>query len=139
MDVLNKAFIEYDVDPQHRIVICTAKNTKWLFVDFLHNNSFNFSITTELLDKLEMQPEFWGRAVALNEDVWNEQEGKLLAYHRMRKKISKAMRKRMKTFKKLINRKMELFEEDFDNYMKKVDNNAARRLEIIKTFSEDEE
>ena len=96
-------------------------------------------MTTELLNKLQMQPEFWGRAVALNEDVWNEQEGKLLAYHRMRKKISKAMRKRMKTFKNLINKKMELFEEDFDNYMKKVDNNAARRLEIIKTFSEDEE
>lgn len=137
--MLNKKNITYFVDKEKRTVICSLCDSGYLFIDFLRNNAFNFSFTADLLNKLMMPKSFSGKSVAANDDVWDEEQGKLLAYHRMRKKVTKSMRKRMVFWKKYILRKADLFEEDFNNYMKKVDNNAARRLEIIKTFSEDEE
>lgn len=137
--MINQKNVKYEIDKEKRTVKCFLYDSSWLFIDFLSNSQYgkNFSYTPELINKLLMRSTFWGISYQSEEDEWDEERGKLLAYHRMREKVSKSMRKRMKIFKEHVDKKEFLFEEEFLNYMTKVDKTANRRLEIIKTFCED--
>lgn len=106
------------VNEEKRKVICLIENTDALFVDFADNN---FDIPYDCMTlfgsrrpskknfykKLYMPKRFWGIATCAEDDEWDVEKGKLLAFSKAKDKLNQSFFKRadlyISTFDRSLN------------------------------------
>jgi len=93
---------KYIVDENKRKVICIIENTRNTFISFA---AHNFVIDVDYMDwsavshrslskQLEMPNRFWGIATCDENDTWDEETGKLVAFSKAKDKLNKSFFKR---------------------------------------------
>ena len=131
------------VNEEKRKVICLIENTDTLFTDFADNN-FDIpydcmtlfcnrnSSKQKFAKKLYMPKRFWGIATCAEDDEWDVEKGKFLAFSRAKNKLNNSFFKRanlyVNTFDKSLNDAVLIL----NNLGEKLTANADRRSERIK-------
>ena len=131
----------YIVNEDKRKVICLIENTKTMFIDFAERNfdipcdCMDYSYlrpTRNLYDKLLMPKRFWGVATCAEDDEWDEEKGRLLAFTKAKNKLNNSFFKRAQlyvdTFDKSLNDAILIL----NNLGNKLTANADRRHEKLK-------
>ena len=140
----------YIVNEEKRTVVCLIENTDRMFIHFAENN---FDIPWDCMDslwshkpmnklfhkKFYMSKRFWGIATCSEDDEWDVEKGKFLAFSRAKDKLNKSFFKRanlyVNTFDKSLNDAVSIL----NNLGEKLTVNTDRRNERIKElFGEDE-
>lgn len=97
---------EFFIDEENKTVVCVYEKATDLFVDFANEN---FKIETDFLywekrsqkkfyEKLKMPYRFVGRAVCGPNDEFNKEIGKIIAFSRLKDKVSRSFFKRGQTY-----------------------------------------
>ena len=140
----------YIVNKEKRTIVCLIEHTEYMFTDFAEAN---FDIPYDCLGgwwgdrkstnkhfskKLYMPKRFWGIATCAEDDEWDEEKGKFLAFSRAKNKLNNSFFKRAQlyidTFDKSLNDSILIL----NNLGNKLTVNADRRQERIKElFGED--
>lgn len=139
----------YIVNKEKRTIVCLIEHTEYMFTDFAEAN---FDIPYDCLvrcwngkpsrnqfhKKLYMPKRFWGIATCAEDDEWDEEKGKFLAFSRAKNKLNNSFFKRAQlyidTFDKSLNDSILIL----NNLGNKLTVNADRRQERIKElFGED--
>lgn len=97
---------EFFVDRENKVVVCVYEKATRLFIDFACEN---FKLETDYLDvgtscqcklyeKLKMPYRFVGRAICGPDDEFDEELGKIIAFSRLKDKVSRSFFKRGQTY-----------------------------------------
>lgn len=142
----------YIINEEKRTVVCLIENTAHMFTNFADNNfeipwdcvnfiwGKNNSKSKHMADKLRMPKRFWGIATCAEDDEWDVEKGKFLAFSRAKDKLNKSFFKRanfyINTFDKSIDRAVEIL----NNLGDKLTTNTERRhLRLTELFGENED
>lgn len=139
----------YIVNKEKRTIVCLIEHTECMFTDFAERNFdipydclggwWNKKTTNnQFYKKLYMPKRFWGIATCAEDDEWDEEKGKFLAFSRAKNKLNNSFFKRAQlyidTFDKSLNNSILIL----NNLGNKLTVNADRRQERIKElFGED--
>ena len=133
----------YIVNEEKRTIVCLIENTDCMFIHFADNN---FDIPWDCMDglwsrkpmnkllreKFFMPKRFWGIATCSEDDEWDVEKGKFLAFSRAKNKLNNSFFKRanlyVQTFDKSLNDAVLIL----NNLGEKLTANADRRSERIK-------
>lgn len=91
---------KFFVDEKNHVVTCVIENTHHLFKDFCIRNfkinslSLLTSFVDPFFDKLEMPNRFVCQARCSEDDEWNVETGKLIAFSRAKDNLNKSFFKR---------------------------------------------
>lgn len=118
---------KFYVNEAERTVVCVIPNTWDMFESFVIDN-FDFSdinidlaITGRLSEKMEMPRSFSGKAVCSEEDEWDEEVGRMIAFSRAKAKFYTSFFKRASMFVNTFDRCINEMVTVFNNMGEKVD------------------
>lgn len=111
MNSIRMSDCKFYVNKEKRTVVCKIPaywtradgeevSTEYMVMDFIKENclypdfDIRYAICWKLEEKIQMPRYFIGKAVCADEDEWNEDTGKLIAFHRAKDKCYKAFFKR---------------------------------------------
>ena len=136
MEGIKMSDCKFYVNKEKRTIVCVIPNTHFAVCKFIEDNfqfpdiNFDYSIsnwnnhnTKELL----MPHSFSGRAVCAEEDEWDEELGRMIAFSRAKNKFYKAFFKRANSFINLVDRRLGDMVEIFNNMGEKLE---AKRGEL---------
>ena len=130
----NATFFVY---PEKRKVVCVIDNTELMFIDFIESN---LPIKTscrgwwgdiKFEKKLKMPKHFIGIATCGQNDEWNEETGKIIAFSRAKDNLNRSFFKRANTYINTIDDWLTQAVEKINAYGDKVTINTDRRHERI--------
>lgn len=116
------------VNEEERTVVCVIPNTSRMVIDFIYEHfqfgDINlFNCTEYNFDKKLFLPHsFMGKAVCAEEDTWNEETGKLIAFAKAKNKCYKSFFKRANLFVQTIDRRLGDVIESFNDFGLKLEN-----------------
>ena len=133
----------YIINEEKRTVVCLIEHTDCLFIHFAENN-FDIPwdcmyylcnskpMNRSLRKKFFMPKRFWGIATCAEDDEWDVEKGKFLAFSRAKDKLNKSFFKRanlyIDTFDTFLNDAVLIL----NNLGEKLSVNAERRDKRIK-------
>lgn len=131
----------YMVYPDKKKVVCIINNTEYLFLNFVYSN-FNimvqdigdsdFYITNHKFSKkFHMPKRFVGVATCSEDDQWDEEIGKLIAYSRAKDNLNKSFFKRANLYVNSIDKEVEKATETLSLLGYKLTLNTQHRHERI--------
>lgn len=106
---------KFYVNEEERIVVCVIPGTRNLLLDFIESHfSFNdvnlYGTINYWGNKwssgLELPSSFMGKAVCSQDDVWDEEVGRMLAFSRAKDKCYKSFFKRANNLVQTIDRRL---------------------------------
>ena len=106
------------VNEPERTIVCVIPNTKRMVLDFITDNcpDLPFWVDDKLYDKICLPHSFSGKAVCAEEDEWNEELGRMIAFSRAKNKCYKSFFKRANTYVQSIDRKLGDTIETFNDF-----------------------
>jgi hypothetical protein len=123
------------VDEDARTIICVIADTKDFIVrdaviDFLDEqfryNDFDVNLAvcySSLRDDLKMPRSFMGKAVCSEDDEWDEEAGKLLAFKRAKTKFYNSFFKRANILMRALDRRLDDMVKTFGQLGIKIEDN----------------
>ena len=122
---------KFIVKPEERMVICVIDNdVSDMLLDFVRDEaSFNDIEIYSFYDfdkKLRMPHSFMGKAVCAEEDEWNEELGKKIAYSRAKNKLYTSFFKRANLFIQTVDKRLGDMINKFNDFGNTLDNNRQR-------------
>lgn len=128
------------VNKDARIVVCVIPGTHDLLINFIVDNfrfhDFNYHIGLEYIyeDKhLAMPNSFVGKAVCSEEDEWDEETGRLIAFNRAKDKCYRSFFKRANMFVQMLDGHLGDIVSDFNDLGMKV---SARKDKLENKIKE---
>jgi hypothetical protein len=111
---------KFYVDETARTVVCVIPDTRYMVHDYIMEH-FNFPemqiVFWNKLDKyLRMPDSFMGKAVCAEEDTWNEETGRLIAFARAKDKCYKSFFRRANYFVQAIDRRLNDMITNFNDF-----------------------
>lgn len=140
----------YIINKEKRTIVCLIEHTECMFTDFAEAN---FDIPYDCLGgwwnkkptysqfykKLYMPKRFWGIATCAEEDEWDVEKGKFLAFARAKNKLNNSFFKRANLYIHAFDKSLNDAVLVLNNLGEKLTINSDRRQERIKElFGEDE-
>ena len=126
------------VNEKKRTVVCIYEGCESTLLDFLDKNTiiklFRFGCGSRirtLKDRLYMPNRFIGIATCGEDDEWNEETGKLIAFSRMKDKLNKSFFKRAQTYIETIDKWLNETVDLFNSLGVKLEKNQEKRHENI--------
>ena len=135
------------VDEKNKVVVCVIENTSDLFVDFVYQN---FRISTDcdvdyarfhhhnfknlFIDKLTMPNKFVGVARCGEDDEWNEDIGRLIAFSRAKDSLLKSFYKRAQTYLNTLDTWLAEAVDTLNNLGEKLESNTEKRHQYIESL-----
>ena len=129
------------VNEEKRKIICLIENTENMFIAFA---SSNFDIPYDCMDsiwsnatpkylheKLRMPKRFWGIATCAEDDEWDIEKGKLLAFSKAKDKLDQSFFKRADLYISTFDRSLNDAVLILNNLGAKLTANSLRRHEKI--------
>lgn len=124
---------KYSINEEKKTVVCILEKTKDLFEDFVIDNFDLWNFT--MLNKVKKMPNrFVGIAKCSEEDEWNIETGKLIAFSRAKDKLNKSFFKRAATYVKYVDKSVDDFVEVINSIGEKLEVNQKHRHELIETL-----
>ena len=130
---ISKKDARFIVNKDKRKVVCLIEDTGNCFIDFV---AYNLPIKTycnslreqtRFEDKLFMPKRFVGVATCGENDEWNEEIGKLIAFSRAKDNLNKAFFKRAKAYIDTLDDWLSDAVEQINGFGEKVEINTNRR------------
>lgn len=129
--------VQYFVNKEKGIVVARINNCKRDFISFLFNScdqnalAYHASFSDKDYDQLLMPNSFVGVAQLGENDIWDEELGKQIAYQRAKQKRDASFFKRANVAVRLYERELDKLCNLFDAYGKRLSNNNEYREKKI--------
>ena len=114
------------VDEDARTIVCVIPNTREMVLDFIYEHfrwsdiDFYGASDYKLDNKLKMPNSFMGKAVCADEDEWDEELGRKIAFSRAKDKCYKSFFKRANLFVQMIDMRLGDALEMFNTFGEKL-------------------
>lgn len=112
MNGIKMSDCRFYVNEEDRVVVCVIPNTRNMLLHFIEDN-FDFTeidvymgLNHKGLESLEMPASFMGKAVCSQDDEWNEELGRLIAFARAKDKCYRSFFRRANTFINTLDRRL---------------------------------
>jgi hypothetical protein len=115
------------VDEVERVIVCVIPHTERMLREFIQDHfrwndiDMDFAIGYHFESKLCMPNSFMGKAVCAEEDEWNEELGKKIAFSRAKDKCYKSFFKRANLLVQTLDRRLGDMIEAFNDFGLKLD------------------
>lgn len=158
MNGIKMSDCKFYIDEPARTVVCVIpsiieRDDERIFIkdmvrDFISDNfrfsdfDLSYSIEPKLEKEIDMPRSFIGKAVCAEEDKWDVEVGKLLAYSRARDKLYKSFFKRANSFVQALDRRLGDIITAFNDFGGKLEDkreNITQRLEEMMKEAEEKE
>lgn len=141
---------KFHIDEEKRVVICKIQNTfkfrvNTLFSDFVKENfdwrdiNIDYAIDDKLIDRLQMPHYFIGKAVCADEDEWDVELGKKIAYARAKDKCYRSFFRRASLLIQTVDRRLGDMMDTFNALGSKLSDNKDRLEADIKRRLDEKE
>ena len=129
MNGIKMSDCKFYIDEKARTVVCVIPKTKDMVIDFIREN-FNFQDVdmynaidywSKWIKNLNMPYSFMGKAKCADEDEWNEETGRMIAFSRAKDKCYKSFFKRANMFVQLVDRRLGDMITVFNDFGMKLD------------------
>ena len=135
---------KYIVNKEQRKVVCLIENTKYSFLSFANNNfvlapdcldsPWGKMTMSRLHDRLLMPNRFCGIATCSENDEWDEETGKLIAYSKAKDKLNKSFFKRANLYIHTLDNEIDSATQTLNALGQKLTANTERRHEKISSL-----
>ena len=118
---VNKKNCKFYVDKEKKKVVCVIPKTEFMafrFVEANYNENVIY-LDEKVSDMLIMPRQFTGIATCHEEDVFDEEMGKLIAYNKARHKLNCSLFKRLNIYSNYLDKKLNDFIDNCNNYGEK--------------------
>ena len=140
---------KFIINKNNRTVVCVYEGSARTFIDFANHNfniktyydgSYTHYHFSQLMNKLYMPNKFIGIAICSENDEWNEEIGKKVAFSRMKDKLNRSFFKRANLYVKTIDKWMDDAVYLINTVGQKLEVNQEKRHDLIKSYvGEDDE
>ena len=125
----------YFINEEKKVVVCTINKTRDLFINFVVENfkiwPTYFAYDESLFHMLEMPNKFTGVARCSENDEWNPETGKLIAFSRMKDNLNKSFFKRANTYVNFLDRAADEAADVLGKIGEKLSVNTEHRHNLI--------
>lgn len=122
----------YVINEQNKTVVFIINKTQSLFIDFIQDNNFNkFSLNDDFIKKFYMPNHFFGVARCSDNDKWDVEVGKAIAFSRAKDKLNKSFFKRCSNYVKMADQWIDNIVEIINIVGDKLTFNTAKRHDYI--------
>ncbi len=126
---------QFYVDKDKRTVVCVIEDTEDLLFRFTGINSFfqesMFQPDKRFLKKLALPNRFTGKAVCSENDEWNEDVGKIIAFDRAKNKLNTSFFKRAQLLSDKVEEELMKLVSSFNDYGEKLEYGVSRRKQHL--------
>lgn len=123
--------VRFVVKPERRKVVCIISNAKNYLEDFIDLWKNGWSAPWKVEDNLRMPDRFVGVATCDENDEWNEEIGKAIAFSRAKYKLHNSFFKRANTFVNECDRALAKLITSLNDYGEHLSMNADKREKWI--------
>lgn len=131
MNGIKMSDCRFYTDEDARTVICviTGDNIQNILIQFIYENFYyndiciGWALNDRLRAALEMPKSFMGKAVCAEDDEWDEEAGKLLAFKRAKTKFYNSFFKRANILMRALDHRLDDMVEAFGQLGLKIENN----------------
>lgn len=131
MNGIKMSDCRFYTDEEARTVVCVIapEGMEDILIDFITDNfHFNdicldWAINFRFYDHLRMPKSFMGKAVCAEDDEWDEEAGKLLAFKRAKTKFYNSFFKRANILMRALDHRLDDMVEAFGQLGLKIENN----------------
>lgn len=141
---LNPRNVRFFVQPEKRRVVCVIEDTRGTFNKFVSENCKTplegclEKTMNQLYDQCLMPDRFTGIAICSEDDVWDENVGKLLAYHRARAKFDQSFFRHAQTYIATLGEWLDDAVDSINAYGDKLATNEKYREKKLKELIEED-
>lgn len=125
----------YFINENKKVVVCTINQTQYLFIEFVRENfkiwPGNIYEKCSFWHKLIMPNRFTGVARCSENDEWNPETGKLIAFSRMKDNLNKSFFKRANIYVNFLDRAADEAADVFGKIGEKLSVNTEHRHNLI--------
>lgn len=127
MNGIKMSDCKFYVNEDERVVVCVIQNTEFMFADYICNHfDWRDFYLSHIADDYMMPNSFMGKAVCSENDEWNEELGRKIAFSRAKDKCYRSFFKRANSLVNNIDRRLGEMVDSFntfgDNLSKKKEN-----------------
>ena len=123
--------VRFIVQPERRKVVCIISDTKRYLEDFIDLWNSGWNVPWKVEDILRMPDRFVGVATCDENDEWNEEIGKAIAFSRAKYKLHNSFFKRANTFVNECDRALTKLINSLNDYGEQLSMNANKREKWI--------
>jgi len=129
--------VKFYVNPETRKVVCVIDHVKFSVTDFIRKYTDYWGLMsweTVDEDKFYIPDRFVGIATCSDEDEWNEETGRLIAYKRAREKYDRSFFRAAQRFITYIGEKLNNAVDvinDYGTQMERLYENREKRIEEL--------
>ena len=123
--------VRFIVQPERRKVVCIISNTKNYLGDFIDLWGNDWTVPWKVEEILRMPDRFVGVATCDENDEWNEEIGKSIAFSRAKYKLHNSFFKRANTFVNECDQALAKLITSLNDYGEQLSANAEKREKWI--------
>jgi len=123
--------VRFIIQPERRKVVCIISNTKNYLGDFVDLWGNDWTVPWKVEDILRMPDRFVGVATCDENDEWDEEIGKAIAFSRAKYKLHNSFFKRANTFVNECDRALAKLITSLNDYGEQLSANADKREKWI--------
>ena len=123
--------VRFIIQPERRKVVCIISNTKNYLGDFVDLWGNDWTVPWKVEDILRMPDRFVGVATCDENDEWDEEIGKSIAFSRAKYKLHNSFFKRANTFVNECDRALAKLITSLNDYGEQLSMNAEKREKWI--------
>lgn len=134
---VNKKNCKFYVDKENKKVVCVIPKTEFMAVRFIEatSNIHIYHLNDNIADKLTMPRQFVGIATCQEEDTFDEEMGRLIAYNKARHKLNCSLFKRLNIYASFLDNKLNDFIDKCNDYgVKQGEREQVRENKIKEHF-----
>lgn len=128
---ISPADVKFVCDKERGYVRAYVYDTEDFFIDFCVANFPELFYSIKDIQKLKMNRRFEGLARLSPDDEWDENLGKLIAFHRLKIKLNKSFFKKAQFFIDYIEQEADKAVNIVNSYGEKLSTNSVHREKII--------
>lgn len=132
MNGIKMSDCRFYVNEEKRTVVCVIPETKRLLLDFIYDNMNHEDVSlseivtgiwndNKFIEKLKLPRSFVGKAVCSEEDTWNEEVGRMIAFSRAKDKCYKSFFRRANLFVQTVDRRLQEAIDVFNDFGTKLE------------------
>lgn len=137
MNGIKMSDCKFYVDKNARVVICVIQDVQDMLIKFVREHfdwndiDIDYAVDWHFEPKLKMPHSFMGKAVCADEDEWDEELGKKIAFSRAKDKCYKSFFKRANLLVQTYDRRLGDMIEIFNNFGLKLEQKREALEKII--------
>lgn len=138
---VSKEDVKFFVNEEQRKVVAVIEGTELFATNFIRSNFPHCELDWEdpLRDMLHMPSRYVAVATCSENDIWDENIGRLIAYDRLKEKVDKSMFKRFQSFIDTMEKRTLTFISRTNTYGEKLTKNTEKRKDYIAGLVGEEE